>query len=64
MEPFWANLVELRMIREAELAALEPLVALTSPSPVVLLPLLDRDVHDIDTLDEIATHLFPSGSAG
>ncbi|MFT6292170.1 MAG: anion-transporting ArsA/GET3 family ATPase [Ilumatobacter sp.] len=64
LEPFWANLVELRMIREAELAALEPLVALTSPSPVVLLPLLDRDVHDIDTLDEIATHLFPSGSAG
>jgi hypothetical protein len=39
-------------------AALEPLVKLTEPAPVVLLPLLQRDVHDIAALDEIATHLF------
>jgi anion-transporting ArsA/GET3 family ATPase len=52
------NLRELDAIRAAEVAALEPLVKLTEPAPVVLLPLLQRDVHDIAALDEIATHLF------
>jgi anion-transporting ArsA/GET3 family ATPase len=54
----WRNLVELRAIRAAELAALRPLVELTEPAPVALLPLLERDVHDIDGLNEIAGHLF------
>ncbi|MFK8023981.1 MAG: ArsA family ATPase [Ilumatobacter sp.] len=54
----WQNLDELRAVRDAELAALAPLVELTSPSPVALIPLLDRDVHDIDTLDVVGRHLF------
>jgi anion-transporting ArsA/GET3 family ATPase len=54
----WTNLAELQQIRSAELAALEPLVQLTEPAPLALLPLLDGDVHDIDTLDQIADHLF------
>lgn len=52
------NLRELDAIRAAELEALEPLVDLTEPSPVAFLPLLERDVHDITALDEIAGHLF------
>ncbi len=53
-----ANVAELQAMREAELAALTPLVELTAPSPVAILPLLDEDVHDLDALDRIATHLF------
>jgi anion-transporting ArsA/GET3 family ATPase len=56
--PLWRNLVELRAIRAAELAALRPLVELTEPAPVAVLPLLERDVHDIDGLNEIADRLF------
>ncbi len=55
----WTNVVELQQIRAAELAALEPLVELTEPAPVALLPLLDGDIHDMDTLDQVARHLFP-----
>ena len=55
----WTNLAELQQIRGAELAALEPLVELTEPAPVALLPLLDGDIHDLDSLDQIARHLFP-----
>jgi anion-transporting ArsA/GET3 family ATPase len=56
--PLWLNLVELEAIRTAELDALRPLVQLVEPAPVALLPLLDRDVHDIAGLDEIAARLF------
>jgi len=55
----WANVEELRAVREAELEALRPLVELTEPAPVQLVPLLGADVHDLDTLDQIAQHLFP-----
>lgn len=58
LDALWQNLAELQIVRRAELQALRPLVELTEPSPVALVPLLDRDVHDIDTLDVIATHLF------
>jgi anion-transporting ArsA/GET3 family ATPase len=54
----WQNVAELQVVRDAELDALRPLVALTEPSPVARIPLLDRDVHDIDSLDVIGTHLF------
>ena len=60
----WQNLAELRAVRAAELDALAPLAELTEPAPVALLPLLERDVHDIEALDEIARHLFASDSAG
>lgn len=55
-----ANLDELRTIRAAELAALQPLVDLAGDAPVALLPLLDHDVHDLDALELIAAELFPS----
>lgn len=52
------NLRELDEIRRAEIEALQPFVELIEPSPVALLPLLERDVHDISALDEIAGYLF------
>jgi len=52
------NAAELAAIRQAELAALRPLVDLVEPSPVALLPLLDADVHDLEGLREVAAHLF------
>ncbi|MGA9278502.1 ArsA family ATPase [Ilumatobacter sp.] len=55
----WSNLAELRELRSAELDALAPLVELTEPAPVGLVPLLDGDVHDLVTLDRIARYLFP-----
>lgn len=54
----WRNVDELQAVRSAELEALRPLVELTEPAPVARIPLLDRDVHDIDTLDVIGIHLF------
>jgi anion-transporting ArsA/GET3 family ATPase len=59
MSALWTNLGELQQIRNAELAALEPLVELTEPAPIALLPLLDVDIHDLDSLDQVAQHLFP-----
>ncbi|MFN3256065.1 MAG: ArsA family ATPase [Ilumatobacter sp.] len=53
-----SNLLDLDAMRAAELDALAPLVELTEPAPVAVLPLLDRDVHDIDGLRQIADHLF------
>jgi anion-transporting ArsA/GET3 family ATPase len=59
LSALWTNLAELQRIRAAELAALTPLVELTEPAPVALLPLLDGDIHDLDTLHQVARHLFP-----
>ncbi len=58
LAPLVTNLVELGAIRRAELEALSPLVALVEPEPVATVPLLDRDVHDVATLDVIGAHLF------
>lgn len=59
LKALWTNLAELQEVRDSELAALQPLVDLTEPAPVALLPLLDEDVHDFDTLSQVADHLFP-----
>ncbi|MGB3735913.1 MAG: ArsA-related P-loop ATPase [Ilumatobacter sp.] len=53
-----ANVAELTAIRDAEVAALQPLVELAGDAPVALLPLLDQDVHDLAALDRIAADLF------
>lgn len=56
------NLRQLDAVRRAEVASLSPLVELTEPAPVALLPLLDSDVHDLDALVEIGGHLFSPSS--
>lgn len=55
-----ANVAELRAIRDAELASLQPLLDLAGDAPVALLALLDHDVHDLDALDQIRADLFPA----
>jgi anion-transporting ArsA/GET3 family ATPase len=54
----WANVFDLRSARERELAVIEPLAEISGRDRMVVLPLLDRDVHDLDGLRQIAGHLF------
>jgi anion-transporting ArsA/GET3 family ATPase len=60
----WHNVADLRSLREGELAELEPLGALTGTDRIVVLPLLDRDVHDLAGLEAIAGHLFERPVSG
>lgn len=52
------NLDELTELGRAERNELTPLVAATSGAPVVEVPLLNVDVHDLETLELLADHLF------
>ncbi len=54
----WRNVADLRTLRERELDVIEPLGEVAGDDRVVVLPLLDRDVHDLDGLRTIAGHLF------
>ena len=54
----WRNLADLRTLRERELEVIAPLAKIAGEDRVVVLPLLDRDVHDLDGLGTIAAHLF------
>jgi len=60
----WANVAELRSIRTRELAVVAPLVAIAGVDRLTTLPLLARDVHDLEGLRVIADHLFGSGGDG
>ena len=53
------NVHELQAVSAREATALSQLSERISPSPVVLVPLLDSDVHDISGLTILANHLFP-----
>lgn len=53
----WSNLAELRHLVAVEHDALAPLVERTD-GPVVEVPLLDDDVHDLVALEFVAEHLF------
>ena len=54
----WANLAELRTIAEREREAVAPLDERLDGAPLVEVPLLAGDVHDLDGLVEIGRHLF------
>ncbi|MET0143678.1 MAG: ArsA-related P-loop ATPase [Ilumatobacteraceae bacterium] len=54
----WRNVAELRARGEAARAELAPFAELLGGGPLVEVPLLDGDVHDLDGLDEIRRHLF------
>jgi anion-transporting ArsA/GET3 family ATPase len=54
----WDNVAELRSARELELDVIAPLVDIVGADRLVVLPLLDADVHDLDGLRVIAGHLF------
>ena len=61
--PFAANLADFAGLAAAEDDHLAGLTGRVSPAPVVLVPFLDTDVHDLDGLDRIASHLFPDAAA-
>jgi anion-transporting ArsA/GET3 family ATPase len=54
----WRNVADLRILRERELEVVGPLADIAGEDRVTVLPLLDRDVHDLDGLRTIAAHLF------
>jgi anion-transporting ArsA/GET3 family ATPase len=60
----WDNVASLRTMRALELDVIEPLVAVVGSDRMVVLPLLDSDVHDLDGLMVIAGHLFDHSAIG
>ena len=57
----WANVAELRLVAEREHAELGPLVERLGDAPLLEVPLLDGDVHDLASLAEIGSHLTGPG---
>lgn len=54
----WDNVTALRTMRDLELAVIAPLAEVVGGERLVVLPLLDSDVHDLGGLMVIAAHLF------
>lgn len=54
----FANLADFELVAAREEEHLAGLAARVDPAPVVRVPFLDSDVHDIGGLDAIAAHLF------
>ena len=53
-----ANLADFRTMADGEERHLVDLTARLAPAPVVRVPFLAHDVHDLDTLAEIGSYLF------
>ena len=54
----WDNVAALRTMRDLELSVIAPLAEIVGGERLVVLPLLDSDVHDLAGLMVIAAHLF------
>ncbi len=54
----FANLADFELVAAREEDHLQGLAARVDPAPVVRVPFLESDVHDIAGLDAIAAHLF------
>ena len=52
------NLADFALLAGTEDDHLAGLTGRVAPAPVVRVPFLDTDVHDLDGLDRIAAHLF------
>ena len=55
----YRNLADFALIAAREEEHLSGLAEQVAPAPIARVPLLGSDVHDLDGLTEIATHLFP-----
>jgi len=55
----WANLADFREVAASEQAQFGSLAARVAPAPVVHVPVLRSDVHDLDGLAEVAAFIFP-----
>lgn len=58
LEGLTTNLADFTAVSEREQAHLTGLAESIAPAPVVLVPFLDADVHDLTGLGRIASHLF------
>jgi anion-transporting ArsA/GET3 family ATPase len=56
-----ANLTELTAAADAEDRILQRLAPPSGAVPLVRVPLLDHDVHDLEALDQLRSHLFGGG---
>jgi anion-transporting ArsA/GET3 family ATPase len=54
----WANLADFREVAARESEELSDLAARVAPAPIVRVPILPSDVHDLDGLAEIGAYLF------
>jgi anion-transporting ArsA/GET3 family ATPase len=54
----YANLADFQMIASRERDHLTGLAEAVAPAPVVWVPFLRRDVHDLEGMAEVADHLF------
>ncbi len=54
----YANLADFRDMADGEEAHIAGLTGSVAPAPVVRVPFLAEDVHDLATLEQIAAHLF------
>jgi anion-transporting ArsA/GET3 family ATPase len=54
----YANLADFLHVASREEQHLAGLTERVRPAPVIRVPFLDTDVHDLDGLAEVATHLF------
>jgi anion-transporting ArsA/GET3 family ATPase len=57
----YRNLAEFQLVASREEEHLAGLAAVVAPAPVVRVPFLATDVHDLRGLDEVAAHLLPLG---
>jgi anion-transporting ArsA/GET3 family ATPase len=56
----YQNLADFALVASREDDHLEGLAEQVAPAPVARVPFLRSDVHDLDGLAEIGTHLFPA----
>ncbi|HVE47608.1 MAG TPA: ArsA-related P-loop ATPase [Acidimicrobiales bacterium] len=61
--PLFANLADFRQVSEREEAHFAVLAEQVAPAPVVRVPFLAGDVHDLDGLRELNRSLFPPAVA-
>ena len=57
-----ANLESYQALNRREESTCAALVAQVAPSPVARVPLLDVDVHDVESLGRVADHIFVTSS--
>jgi anion-transporting ArsA/GET3 family ATPase len=55
----YRNLADFQAVASREQAHLSGLAEAVAPAPVVWVPFLRSDVHDLDGLAELASHMFP-----
>jgi anion-transporting ArsA/GET3 family ATPase len=59
----YSNLADFRTMADGEEGHLEGLAGAVAPAPVLRVPFLPDDVHDVDTLEQVAAHLFGRAAA-